>query len=130
MVLVALSPQVSLLPVWAASCIRCREDMAVPFVSEVPDIRDGYVHAFVFRALDKGGEAIVVSADIDELPMVFTAHRLQIVDVLGLEGLIVLASVRTGREFISEILFEFCDFSHCSFPPSMFCIVCSFQAAA
>ncbi|WP_297931978.1 hypothetical protein, partial [uncultured Coprobacter sp.] len=61
------------------------EDMAVPFVREVPDIRNGYIHASVLRALNKGGEAIVVSTDIDELPMVFTAHRLQIVDVLCLE---------------------------------------------
>ena len=109
---------------------RSDENMAEPFVCEVPDIRNGYVHALVFRALYKGGEAVVVSSDIDELPMVFAAYRFQVVDVLCLEGLIVIAGVTPGREFISEILFEFCDFSHCSFPPSMFCIVCSFQAVA
>lgn len=96
---------------------RADEDMAEPFVREVPDIRDGYVHAFVFRALDEGGEAVMISSDIDELPMVFTAYRFQVVDVLCLEGLIVIAGVTPGREFISEILFKFCDFSHCSFSP-------------
>ena len=96
---------------------RADEDIAVPLVREVSDIRDGYVHALVFRALDKGGEAVVVSSDIDELPMVFAAYSFQIVDVLCLEGLIVIAGVTSGREFISEILFEFCDFSHCSFSP-------------
>ena len=92
---------------------RSDEDIAVPLVREVPDIRDGYVHALVFRALYKGGEAVMVSSDIDELPMIFAAYSFQIVDVLCLEGLIVLAGVTPGREFISEILFEFCDFSHC-----------------
>ena len=72
---------------------------------------------FVFRALDKGGEAVVVSSDIDELPMIFAAYSFQIVDVLCLEGLIVIAGVTSGREFISEILFEFCDFSHFGRPP-------------
>ena len=91
--------------------------MAVPFVREVPDIRDGYIHASVLRTLDKGGEAIVVSADIDELPMVFAAYRFEVVDVLCLKGLIVIAGVTPGREFISEILFEFCDFSHFGRPP-------------
>lgn len=92
---------------------RSDEDMTVPFVREVPDIRNGYIHASVLRTLDKGREAIVVSSDIDELPMIFAAYSFQIVDVLCLEGLIVLAGVTPGREFISEILFEFCDFSHC-----------------
>ena len=64
---------------------RSDEDIAVPLVREVPDIRDGYVHALVFRALDKGGEAVVVPSDIDELLMVFTAYRFQVVDVLCLE---------------------------------------------
>ena len=54
----------------------------------------------------------MVSSDIDELPMVFPAYRFQVVDVLRLKGLVVLAGVTSGREFISEILFEFCDFSH------------------
>lgn len=109
---------------------RSDEDIAVPLVREVPDIRDGYVHALVFRAFDKGGEAVMVSSDIDELPMVFTAYSFEVVDVLRLKGLIVNAGVTARREFISEILFEFCDFSHCSFPPSMFCIVCSFRVVA
>ncbi len=62
--------------------------MTVPFVREVPDIRNGYIHASVLRALDERRKAIVVSSDIDELPMVFTAHRLQIVDTFSfiLEG--------------------------------------------
>ena len=96
---------------------RADEDMAVPFVREVSDITDGYVHASVLRALNKGGEAIVVSSDIDELPMVFTAYSFEIVDVLCLKGLVVLAGVTPGRKFISEILFEFCDFSHFGRPP-------------
>ena len=91
---------------------RSDEDIAVPFIREVPDIRNGYVHAFVFRALYKGGEAVVVSSDIDELPMIFAAYSFQIVDVLCLEGLIVIAGVTSGREFIAEIFFEFCNFSH------------------
>ena len=96
---------------------RSDEDMAEPFVREVPDIRDGYVHAFVFRALYKGGEAVMVSSDIDELPMIFAAYSFQIVDVLCLKGLVVLAGVTPGRKFISEILFEFCDFRHFGRPP-------------
>ena len=82
------------------------------FVKYLTSEMDIYTHLFS-ALLIKGGEAIVVSADIDELPMVFPAYSFQIVDVLCLEGLIVLASVTPGREFISEILFEFCDFSHC-----------------
>ena len=75
---------------------RADEDIAVPLVCEVPDIRDGYVHAFVFRALDKGGEAVVVSPDIDELPMVFTAQCFQVVDILGLKGFIIFARITAG----------------------------------
>ena len=48
---------------------RSDEDIAA-LVREVPDIRDGYVHALVFRALDKGGEAVVVSSDINGAPVV------------------------------------------------------------
>ena len=59
----------------------------------------------------------MVSSDIDELPMIFAAYSFQIVDVLCLKGLVVLVGVTPGREFISEILFEFCDFSHFGRPP-------------
>ena len=67
---------------------RSDENIAVPFVGEIPDIGNGNVHAFVFRALDERRKAIVVSSDMEELPMVFTAHRLQIVDTFSfiLEG--------------------------------------------
>lgn len=96
---------------------RSDENTAVPFVGEIPDIGNGKVHTFVFRALNKGGEAVVVSPDIDELPMVFATYSFQVVDVLCLKGLVVLAGVTSRRKFISEILFEFCDFSHFGSPP-------------
>ena len=59
----------------------------------------------------------MVSSNIDELPMVFTAYSFEVVDVLRLKGLIVIAGVTARRKFISEILFEFCDFSHFGSPP-------------
>ena len=59
----------------------------------------------------------MVSSDIDELPMIFAAYSFQIVDVLCLKGLVVLAGVTPGRKFITEILLEFCDFSHFGEPP-------------
>ena len=82
---------------------RSYENTAIPFVGEIPDIGNGKVHAFVFRALNKGGEAVVVSSDIDELPMVFATYSFQVVDVLCLKGLVVLAGVTSRRKFISEI---------------------------
>ena len=91
---------------------RSDEDIAVPFVGEIPDIGNGKIHASVFRAFNERRKAVVVSPDIDELPMIFAAYRFEVVDVLGLKGLIVLACVTSRRKFISEILFEFCDFSH------------------
>ena len=91
---------------------RSDENIAVPFVGEIPDIGNGNVHAFVFRALDERRKAIVVSADIDELPMVVATYSFQVVDVLCLKRLVVLAGVTSRRKFISEIFFEFCDFRH------------------
>ena len=46
------------------------ENMVVPFIAEIPDVADRDVHKLVLTALDKGRKAIVVSANIDELPMV------------------------------------------------------------
>lgn len=91
---------------------RSDEDIAVPFVGEIPDIGNGKIHASVFRALDERRKAIVVSADIDELPMIFAAYRFEVVDVFCLKRLVVFAGVTSRRKFISEIFFEFCDFSH------------------
>ena len=53
---------------------RANENMVVPFVAEIPDVADGYVNAFVLRAFDESGKAIMVSSYVDELPVIFTAH--------------------------------------------------------
>ena len=65
---------------------RANEDIVVPFVAEIPDVADRYVHKLVLAALDKGRKAVVVSAYIDELPVIFFAHCFQVVDVFGLKG--------------------------------------------
>lgn len=73
---------------------RCaNEDIAVPFIAEIPDVADRDVHKLVLTALDKGRKAIVVSANIDELPMVIPAHCFQIVDVFGLKRFVIFAGV-------------------------------------
>ena len=86
--------------------------MVVPFVAEIPDVADGDVNAFVFRTLDKSGKAIMVSSDVDELPVIFTAHCFQVVDIFGLKGFVVFAGVTPGRKFIIQIFFEFRYFCH------------------
>ena len=91
---------------------RSHEDMVEPFVCKVSYVADGYVDAFVFRAFDKGGEAIMIFPDVDKLPMVFTAHCFQVVQIFCLKALVIVAGVAPGRKFVREIFFEFCDFSH------------------
>ena len=60
-------------PVIDLAFSRSHEDMVEPFVCKVPYVADGYVDAFVFRAFDKGGKAIMIFPDVDKLPMVFAA---------------------------------------------------------
>ena len=57
---------------------RANENMVVPFVAEIPDVADGDVNVFVFRTLDKSRKAIMVFSDVDELPVIFTAHCFQV----------------------------------------------------
>ena len=61
------------------------EDMSVPFVREIAHVGNGDVHALVLAALDEGGETVMIASDVDELPMVFTAYRFQVVDVFCLK---------------------------------------------
>ena len=72
------------------------ENMVVPFIAEIPDVADRDVHKLVLTALDKGGKAIVISAYIDELPVIFFAHCFQVVDIFGLKGLVIFAGVTAG----------------------------------
>ena len=67
--------------------------MPVPFVREVAYVRNGEIDTLVFAALDERGKTIVVASDIDELPMVFTAYRSQVIDILGLKGLVIVSGV-------------------------------------
>ena len=53
---------------------RANENVIVPFIIEIPDVADGDVNTFVFRALDESGEAVVVFSDVDELPVIFPAQ--------------------------------------------------------
>ena len=76
---------------------RCaNEYIAVPFVAEIPDVADRYIHKLVLTALDKGRKAVVVSAYIDELPVIFFAHCFQVVDVFGLKGFVIFARITAG----------------------------------
>lgn len=76
---------------------RCaNEDIAVPFVAEIPDVAYRYIHKLVLAALDKGRKAVVISAYIDELPVIFFAHCFQVVDIFGLKGLVIFAGVTAG----------------------------------
>lgn len=59
----------------------------------------------------------MVLPDVHQPPMIVTAHRFQVVDVLCLKGFVVFSGVSAGRKFISEILFEFCKFSYYLYPP-------------
>ena len=72
---------------------RANENMVVPFIAEIPDVADGDVNAFVFCTLDKNGETVMISSDVDELPVIFTAHCFQVVDIFGLKGFVVFAGV-------------------------------------
>lgn len=82
---------------------RANEDMVIPFVAEIPDVADRDVNAFVFRAFDKSRKAVVVFIDVDELPMVIAAYRLEIVYVFGLKGLVIVAGVAARGKFVREI---------------------------
>ena len=76
---------------------RCaNEDIAVPFIAKIPDVADRYIHKLVLTALDKGRKAVVVSAYIDELPVVYFAHCFQVVDVFGLKGFVIFARITAG----------------------------------
>lgn len=86
---------------------RANEDMVVPFVTEIPDVADGDVNAFVFRAFDESGETVMVSSNVDELPVIFFAHCFQVVDIFGLKGFVVFAGVAPRRKFVIQIPFEF-----------------------
>ena len=86
---------------------RANENMVVPFIVEIPDVADGDVNAFVFRAFDKCRKAVMVPSDVDELPVIFTAHCFQVVDIFGLKGFIIFARVTAGRKFVIQIPFEF-----------------------
>ena len=72
------------------------------------DIADRDVDKFVLATLDKGGEAVMVSANIDELPVIIPTHFFQVVDVFGLKGFIIFAGVAPRRKFVIQIFFEFC----------------------
>ena len=91
---------------------RSYEDMVVPFVAEIPDVADGDIHKLVLAALNKGGKAIMVSSNVDKLPMICLAHSLQIVYVFGLKGLVIIAGVAPGRKFVVQILLEFSYLCH------------------
>jgi len=82
--------------------------MVVPFIAEIPDVADRDVHKLVLTALDKGRKAIVVSANIDELPVIIPTHFFQVVDVFGLKGFVIFAGVAPRRKFVIQIFFEFC----------------------
>lgn len=91
---------------------RADENAVIPLVGKVSDVAYGNVHAFIFRALDKGRKAVVITPDVDKPPMIFFAHCFQVVYVFSLKSFVIFAGVRAGREFIIKILFEFCKFSH------------------
>ena len=91
---------------------RANENMVVPFVVEIPAVAYGNVNAFVFRTLDKSGEAVMVFSDVYKLPVIFTAHCFQVVDIFGLKGFVVFAGVAPRRKFIIQLFFEFRYFCH------------------
>ena len=82
--------------------------MSVPFVVEIPDVADGDVDAFVFSAFDKDRKAVMVSAYVDELPVIIPAHCFQVVDVLSLERFVIFAGITAGGKLIVQIFFKFC----------------------
>ena len=53
---------------------RANEDIVVPFVAEIPDVADRYIHKLVLAALDKGRKAVVISSYVDELPVIIPTH--------------------------------------------------------
>ena len=91
--------------------------MPVPFVREVAHVRDGEIHASVFRALDECRKAVMVFPDVDELPMVFFADGAQVIQILCLKGFVIIPGVAARGKLVVKVLFEFFDFSHCIHPP-------------
>ena len=49
----------------------------------------------------------MIASDVDELPMIFTAYRFQVVNVFCLKGLVVAACIAARGKFVCKIFFEF-----------------------
>ena len=88
------------------------EDMVVPFICEIPYIRDGNVDTLVFRAFDERRKAVMIFPYIDELPMVFFTDGAKVIQILRLKRSVIFAGVTARRKFVGKIFFEFFDFSH------------------
>ena len=96
---------------------RADEDMPVPFVGEIPHVRDGNVDTLVFRALDERRKAEAIFPHVDELPMDFFAMRTPLIQVLRLKRFVILAGVAASRKFVGKVLFVFGILSHNFHPP-------------
>ena len=80
--------------------------MVIPFIGKISDVGNRYVNAFVSRALYKCRKAVMVSADVDKLPMIVLTHSAKVVDIFGLKRFVVIAGVTTRRKLITYVFFQ------------------------